>query len=296
MSDYSVVFEDEEDVGAWPAFADLFSATSLMFITFLAAFVYVTLLNNTGVRTRKKLIEDRLVVVSENQSLFRVDTTDLQYVRIILRERATFPQGSYLWESLREEGQNALMGIGRALNDSTLRGLYREIRVVGHTDRVPLNSVGFTNWELSASRAAVVARFLVDRVNVDPCKISATGRASYFPVNDVNLEENRRIEIQIVPQVASVKAETERCMPSGDGARADTATSRESTEGAGGSPTAFGSATLIFPRRQWTHSQCFRWSDSSCARYYRRSGPISYRLHGMTAPSVRLAVVQAHKR
>jgi outer membrane protein OmpA-like peptidoglycan-associated protein len=244
MSDYSVALEDEEDVGAWPAFADLFSATSLMFITFVAAFVYVTVLNDTGIRTRKKLIEDRLVQASENERLFRVDRSDLQYVRIILRERATFPQGSYRWESLRWEGQSALIRIGLALNDATLRGLYREIRVVGHTDRIPLNSVSFTNWELSASRAAVVARFLVDRVNVDPCKISATGRASYFPVSDVNLEENRRIEIQIVPQVASANAETERCMPRDDRARAGTAKGSDSAEGTGGSPAAFENTIL----------------------------------------------------
>lgn len=238
MSDYSVALEDEEDVGAWPAFADLFSATSLMFITFVAAFVYVTVLNDTGVRTRKKLIEDRLVQASENERLFRVDRSDLQYVRIILRERATFPQGSYRWESLRAEGQSALIRIGLALNDATLRGLYREIRVVGHTDRVPLNSVSFTNWELSASRAAVVARFLVDRVNVDPCKISATGRASYFPVSDLSLEENRRIEIQIVPQVAGTTVEAERCMPNGDSERAIATKSSEAAESGTRPPTA----------------------------------------------------------
>ena len=247
MSDYSVALEDEEDVGAWPAFADLFSATSLMFITFVAAFVYVTVLNDTGVRTRKKLIEDRLVQASESERLFRVDRSDLQYVRIILRERATFPQGSYRWESLRAEGQSALIRIGLALNDSTLRGLYREIRVVGHTDRVPLNSVSFTNWELSASRAAVVARFLVDRVNVDPCKISATGRASYFPVSELNLEENRRIEIQIVPQVASAKAQSERCMPSGDRERAMAAKRSESAADTSRSSAAPGSTGLTVP-------------------------------------------------
>jgi chemotaxis protein MotB len=149
---------------------------------------------------------------------------DSQFVRIILREEATFPHGQYGWSTLREQGQNALAEIGRTLMSENISQLYRQIRVIGHSDDVPYVSAGFTNWELSASRAAVVARYLVNEVGVDQCKISAAGVGPYYPLEGLDTlpvrvrnERNRRIEIEIVPARAAGRVEGPKCNSDGDG-------------------------------------------------------------------------------
>lgn len=213
--------DEEEPSDTWPAFVDLFAATSLLFVTLIGVFVYVAGVQRTGAETTRQKILARLASVSENGRHFAVDSSDRQFVRIVLNERATFPQGRYEWNTLRAQGRDALEQIGGALNDSTLRGLYREVRVLGHTDRMPYDVRGMTNWELSAARAAVVARYLVNWVRVDPCVVSATGRGPYFPVSGDSLELNRRIEIQVVPRLAMATDSTRvSCDPAGDGARA----------------------------------------------------------------------------
>jgi flagellar motor protein MotB len=231
---HEVENEDEESV--WPAFVDLFAATSLLFITLLGVYVYFAAVREGQFRTTyqeiKRVLEaggSRLsstVAPPSNwqslagtSSLFEIDTTDKQFVKLILRERATFPTGRYKWENLRPEGKEILRDIGARLSRPSVDSLYREVQVVGHTDQVPYLSDGFTNWELSAARAAVVARFLVSEVGLDPCKVSAIGRGPFFPEDTTgspDLESNRRIEIQIIPrQLRNLSGTT--CKRAGDG-------------------------------------------------------------------------------
>jgi chemotaxis protein MotB len=74
------------------------------------------------------------------------------------------------------------------------------IRVVGHTDNVPLKG-RITNWELSAMRATHVVRFL-EECKIDPHRLVAAGRSEYQPVapNDTpeGRQKNRRIEITLM--------------------------------------------------------------------------------------------------
>lgn len=218
MSDASPDEDESGEHSTWPAFVDLFSATSLLFITFVAVFIYIaTAQRGRNSTTRERIIE-QLDSVSAKGSLFKIDSSDKQFVRIVLLERATFPLGLYQWESLRPEGKMALTRIGTVLNDTSLSTLYREVRVLGHSDQVPYTAGNLSNWELSASRAAVVARFLVDQVHVDPCKISATGRGPYFPISAADMESNRRIEIQILPRLErTTVAQRDTCNRDGDG-------------------------------------------------------------------------------
>ncbi|OOB80251.1 MAG: hypothetical protein BEN19_06005 [Epulopiscium sp. Nuni2H_MBin003] len=77
------------------------------------------------------------------------------------------------------------------------------VRSEGHTDNVPINTAYFpSNWELSAARAIVVAKFFINELDFDPQKISAEGFGEYYPVasNDTaeGREANRRVEIKIV--------------------------------------------------------------------------------------------------
>jgi outer membrane protein OmpA-like peptidoglycan-associated protein len=213
--------DGDQSASLWPALTDLFSATSLLFVTLVGVFVYITVAQQGITNTTRQRIMRQLAGASQKGTLYSIDSTDRQFVRIILKERATFPAGKFQWETLRPEGKIALQAIGRVLNDTALTSLYREVRVIGHSDQVPFVTGSFTNWELSASRAAVVARFLVNWVRVDPCKISATGRGPYLPVDSKNMESNRRIEIQILPRLERGEVSTmDRCDANGDGTRA----------------------------------------------------------------------------
>lgn len=74
-----------------------------------------------------------------------------------------------------------------------------QVKIEGHTDNVPMRTIQYpSNWELSAARAAEVARKLV-RAGFDPGKLSIEAFAQYRPKvpNDSRQGRatNRRIEI-----------------------------------------------------------------------------------------------------
>jgi chemotaxis protein MotB len=74
------------------------------------------------------------------------------------------------------------------------------LRVEGHTDDIPISTAEFrSNWELSVRRATEVVRYLIEKHDLSPRRISAVGYAEYHPVapNDTaeNRSRNRRIEI-----------------------------------------------------------------------------------------------------
>ena len=75
------------------------------------------------------------------------------------------------------------------------------LRVDGHTDRRPINTVAFpSNWELSTERATSVVRFLEDR-GVPANRLAAAGFGEHQPLDpgdgDAAFERNRRIELML---------------------------------------------------------------------------------------------------
>jgi chemotaxis protein MotB len=103
--------------------------------------------------------------------------------------------------TLKETGKEVLKKVADAIQSYEDKA----IRVVGHTDNVPitgaLQKVFPSNWELSAARATTVVRFLQDS-GIAPDRLLATGRAEYAPVADNDSPEgrqkNRRIEITLI--------------------------------------------------------------------------------------------------
>lgn len=85
----------------------------------------------------------------------------------------------------------------------------RKFLIAGHTDNVPLPHHGRfkDNWELSTARALVVARTLVAQ-GVTSTSLGAAGYAEFDPVADNATEpgrqENRRIEIVVVPNISEM--------------------------------------------------------------------------------------------
>jgi len=82
------------------------------------------------------------------------------------------------------------------------------ILIKGHTDIMPISSLIFpSNWELSAGRAASVARYLINRWGIEPTRITTAGCADTEPVASNDTEEgrskNRRVEIFVLSNEAS---------------------------------------------------------------------------------------------
>jgi len=115
-----------------------------------------------------------------------------------LAEQIFFDSGR---ATLKKGGKDVLKKVGDAL-----KGYENKIiRVVGHTDNVPvaksLQSTYPSNWDLSVARATNVVRYLQE-VGVPPERMVPSGRAEYDPVasNDTpeGRQKNRRIEIMLI--------------------------------------------------------------------------------------------------
>lgn len=140
-------------------------------------------------RMQKEMTEDEYEEVVE---AIRHDTYG---VRIQLASAAIFPSAS---ADLKEESIAALEKIGEILRSSN-----RKIIIEGHTDDEAIHNARFpSNWELSAARATKIARFLIQRLRIDPKRIVPIPYASNKPLvpntSEENRAKNRRIEIMIV--------------------------------------------------------------------------------------------------
>jgi chemotaxis protein MotB len=108
-----------------------------------------------------------------------------------------------------DSGRAALKDSGKAVLKKVADALKsyedKAIRVVGHTDNVPiaksLQQRFPSNWELSSARATTVVRFLQE-AGIEPKRLVATGRAEYAPIapndSEAGRQKNRRIEITLV--------------------------------------------------------------------------------------------------
>jgi chemotaxis protein MotB len=134
-----------------------------------------------------KEVEKGQLQVTQYRNMLSVD----------LSEQIFFDSGS---ATLKAGGKDVLKKVGEAL-----KGYENKIiRVVGHTDNVPVSKSPFpSNWDLSVARATNVVRFLQE-VGVPPQRMIAAGRGEYDPVapNDTpeGRQKNRRIEIMMIDQ------------------------------------------------------------------------------------------------
>ena len=107
--------------------------------------------------------------------------------------------------SISPEGKTILRKVGEILKN--VQG--RQIRVLGHTDNIPIlpeyQHKFPSNWELSAVRAAAVVRDFEEKIGLDPRNLEAVGRSFYDPIASNETDEgrarNRRVEIIIAPKI-----------------------------------------------------------------------------------------------
>ena len=113
----------------------------------------------------------------------------------LLTDDVVFDSGS---ATLKPEAAPLLAKISALVNVDASH----PISVGGHTDDVPIATGRFpSNWELSAARAAGVARFLTGH-GVAATRLEATGVADQRPIATNTTEEgrsrNRRVEIALL--------------------------------------------------------------------------------------------------
>ncbi|MCX6827263.1 MAG: OmpA family protein [candidate division Zixibacteria bacterium] len=86
-----------------------------------------------------------------------------------------------------------------------IQNLSNHIRIEGHTDNRPINTLKYpSNWELSSARATEVVRYLCESHAFDPRKISALGYGEFRPMvansGDENLAKNRRVDVVVLTE------------------------------------------------------------------------------------------------
>ena len=121
-------------------------------------------------------------------------------LKVTFVDKILFDSGSV---AIKPEGQEVILKLADSFRDTA----GKNIVVEGHTDDVQIGAVlqdRFpTNWELSVARATAVVRFLEEKGNIAPQRLTASGFSYHQPVatNDTpeGRKENRRIEIILVP-------------------------------------------------------------------------------------------------
>ena len=172
-----------------------------------------TLAELAELRRQKEAAEKRIAAYKALQDKFRalVDTGKLQVVfrngqmTLKLPSGILFPSGS---AELSKGGQTAIADVVKVLMEFK----DRRFIVAGHTDNQPIRTAQFpNNWYLSTARANSVVQFMI-KEGFPPKSLAASGYGENDPVaandNDKNREQNRRIEIILVPNLEELPSLT----------------------------------------------------------------------------------------
>lgn len=148
-----------------------------------------------SVENLRKKMADALVSFNSNElQVFMKNGR----VYVSMQESLLFPSGSAV---VNPKGKQALGVLAQVLNANP----DINIEVEGHTDSVPIHGKFADNWALSVARSTAIARLLIDTYQVDPTRITASGRSKYDPVDSNSTPEgrqrNRRTEIILAPKL-----------------------------------------------------------------------------------------------
>jgi chemotaxis protein MotB len=157
-----------------------------------AALDAVKTLQDTLAKSLVEEIETGDIRVSERGGLLVIDVSDT----------VLFGVGD---ATLSERGQKVLTRLAESLKALPDQAVFQ---VGGHTDNQPIKSEEVkakfpTNWELSATRATNVVRFLEETCQIPGKRLVAAGFSEFRPVSSnakpKGRAKNRRIEIALLP-------------------------------------------------------------------------------------------------
>ena len=114
---------------------------------------------------------------------------------------------SILFQSGEARVRSEALPFLKALSEILIE-MDRHLRILGHTDNVPIRTAQFpSNWELSAGRAVMVVRIFSELYGVPISHLSATGLADAKPIASNDTPEgrtkNRRVEIIVLEKTMS---------------------------------------------------------------------------------------------
>lgn len=160
-------------------------------------------------RLRKKAAEARVQafreLVSRFQSLIDSGTLDVKIVDgrmvVVLATDVLFSSGS---ASLSPDGKEAIAQVAGVLGGIE----ERQFQVEGHTDDIPIRTDRYpSNWYLAAARAIGVVEHLTES-GMQPDHVSAAAYGDTRPIapnkTPEGREQNRRIEIVVVPDLSAL--------------------------------------------------------------------------------------------
>ncbi|MCF8067111.1 MAG: flagellar motor protein MotB [Desulfobacterales bacterium] len=128
--------------------------------------------------------------VQQLSDIGTVELLDDSAVRVVLPADLLFDPGR---AELQPRSIDALHEIADVLFLTDYK-----INVVGHTDDIPIHSEKFsTNWELSAFRACVVARFLIEERHLSPKRFYISGYSYYEPLKPNDSKDNRAVNRRV---------------------------------------------------------------------------------------------------
>ena len=121
--------------------------------------------------------------------------------RFVFQSEVLFSSGS---AELNVGGRNRITQLAQTLDEISNRiprNLNWVLRVDGHTDRIPIQTVKFpSNWELSAARAISVVRELIAD-GIPANRLVAAGFGEFQPLDprddEIAHRRNRRIEFKL---------------------------------------------------------------------------------------------------
>ena len=187
--------------GKFRAVADAINSAFNPFITLSSTDIRLTdkqsasSMIDIGIRIYFKKIEEEIKKMNVDQKINVVKDQRGVVIRVV--DNLAFDTGQA--EILPEFAQK-LDAVAKVIIP-----LPNSIQIEGHTDNLPIKTPVYpSNWELSTSRAASIARYLVERSRMDPQRLSVAGYGEFRPLapndNPEGRAKNRRVEIVILKQ------------------------------------------------------------------------------------------------
>ena len=136
--------------------------------------------------------------------------TEGKKILVRIREKGSFPSGS---DKFRVDFIPVLVKLR-----GELKSIAGQVRIAGHTDNVPINTIRFrSNWELSSSRSVSVAHELLKNKELAHQRFVVEGHGDANPLapNDTaaNRALNRRVELTIVQGETEDENEYRKVLP-----------------------------------------------------------------------------------
>ena len=152
----------------------------------------------------KKLREYRSVFFGRLKNILGdIEGIDVVGDRFVFSSEVLFDRGS---ADIGMAGKLQLDAISNVLKDISQKipqDINWVLRVDGHTDKTPVsqNSIFKDNWELSQARSLSVVKYMINRHQINPKRLSAAGFGEYQPISFSEtkdaLAKNRRIEFKL---------------------------------------------------------------------------------------------------